>query len=145
NEFDAWWQAETAARVPAMSGGRRATVRHPVRIERNSWGIPSIFAENNEDLFFGFGYAMAQDRLFQLDYLRRRGAGRLSELLGGDGGELDLVKRVVGFENVFELDLLARTVGIRRIAEQEWNTLPEETRRLVTSFSDGINAHIEET
>src|SRR5437763_16691321 len=76
NEFDAWWQAETAARLPSMSGGRRATVQHPVRIERNSWGIPSIFAEDNEDLFFGFGYAMAQDRLFQLDYLRRRSAGR---------------------------------------------------------------------
>src|SRR5262249_6966701 len=144
-EFDAWWRAEAAARVPSMAGTRRADVRHPVRIERNSFGIPSIFADSDEDLFFGFGYAMAQDRLFQLDYLRRRGAGRLSEILGGDGGELDLIKRVVGFQSIFELDLLARTVGIRRIAEHEWDVLPEETRRLVSAFSDGINACIEES
>ena len=95
-EFDAWWQAEAAARVPVMSGTRPAEVRRPVRIERNAWGIPSIFAENDEDLFIGFGYAMAQDRLFQLDYLRRRGAGRLAEILSGDGGELDLMRRLVG-------------------------------------------------
>ena len=79
--FDAWWKAEAAARVPAMTGTRRTGVRHSVRIDRNRWGIPSIFADNDEDLFFGFGYALAQDRLFQLDYLRRRGAGRLSEIL----------------------------------------------------------------
>jgi penicillin amidase len=144
SDFAAWWQAEGAARVPTMTGTRRTDVRHPVRIERNSRGIPSIFADSDDDLFFGFGYAMAQDRLFQLDYLRRRGAGRLSEILGGDGGELDLIKRVVGFESVFHLDLLARTVGIRRIAEREWDVLPEETRRLLTAFSDGGNAFIEE-
>jgi penicillin amidase len=145
SEIDAWWQAETAARVPPMTGTHRARVSQPVRIERNRWGIPSIFAANDEDLFFGFGHAMAQDRLFQLDYLRRRGAGRLSEIFGGDGGELDLIQRIVGIDSVFELDLLARTVGIRRIAEHEWDVLPEETQRLVTAFSDGINAFIEET
>ena len=128
-EFEASWHAEAAARVPSTTGSRRAGIRQPVRIERNQWGIPSIYAANDDDLFFGFGYAMAQDRLFQLDYLRRRGAGRLSEILGGDGGELDLIARVVGIESVFELDLLARTVGIRRIAEHEWDVLPEETRR----------------
>jgi penicillin amidase len=159
-EFDAWWKAEAASRVPPMSGSRRADIRRPVRIERNRWGIPSIFADNDEDLFFGFGYAMAQDRLFQLDYLRRRGAGRLAEILadvadrdcarlggtvGSDGRELDLIKRLVGIDSVFHLDLLARTVGIRRIAEHEWDVLPEETRRLITAFSDGLNAFIEET
>jgi penicillin amidase len=140
SEFDAWWKAETSARVPSMTGTRHADVGHPVRIERNAFGIPSIFADNDEDLFFGFGYAMAQDRLFQLDYLRRRGAGRLSEILGGDGSELDVLARAVGFQSIFELDLLARTVGIRRIAEHEWDTLPDETRRLLTAFSEGVNA-----
>ena len=72
DQFDAWWQAETAARVPRPGGNRRAGVRRPVQIERNPWGIPSIYADNDEDLFFGFGYALAQDRLFQLDFLRRK-------------------------------------------------------------------------
>src|SRR5262249_28163764 len=145
SEFDAWWQAEAVARVPVMRGAHQTDVRRPVRIERNAWGIPSIFAENDEDLFFGFGYATAQDRLFQLDYLRRRGAGRLSEILGGDGSELDLLARAVGFRSIFELDLLARTVGIRRIAGHEWDTLPDETGRLLTACSEGINAFVEET
>jgi penicillin amidase len=144
SEFDTWWQAESEARVPAMNGTRQVQVKRPVRIERNAWGIPNIFADNDEDLFFGFGYAVAQDRLFQLDYLRRRGAGRLSEILGGDGEELDLIRRVVGIESVFQMDLLARTVGIGRIAEHEWDVLPEETRRLISAFSDGINAFMQE-
>src|SRR5205823_12292946 len=70
-QFDAWWRAEAAARVPDPAGQRRAAVRQAVRIERDRWGIPSIIADNDEDLFFGFGLAMAQDRLWQLDYLRR--------------------------------------------------------------------------
>jgi len=45
-----------------------------VRIERDRWGIPHVFAANDSDLFFGFGYATAQDRLFQLDYLCRKRA-----------------------------------------------------------------------
>jgi penicillin amidase len=144
-DFDTWWKTETAARVPSMIGARRAAVSRSVSIERNQWGIPSIFADSDEDLFFGFGYATAQDRLFQLDYLRRRGAGRLAEILGADGSELDLLARTVGFRNILELDLLARTVGIRHIAEREWTQLSEETRALITAFTAGINAHVEET
>jgi penicillin amidase len=144
-QFDAWWRAEAAARVPNPVGRRGAAVGRAVRVERNRWGIPSIYAENDEDLFFGFGLAMAQDRLFQLDYLRRRGSGRLAEILGPDGSDLDLLARVVGFKSVLELDLLARTVGLRRIAEHEWTTLPDEARRLLTAFTAGINAVIEET
>ncbi len=128
-----------------MTGSRRTGVRRAVQIVRDEWGIPSIRADNDDDLFFGFGYAMAQDRLFQLDFLRRKGAGRLSEILGPDGSELDYLARFVWLRNVFEWDLLARTVGIRRIAEAEWTALPEETRTVLRSFSAGINAVIEES
>ena len=129
-EFDAWWQEETRARVPGQSGSQPAAVNGVVRIDRNSWGIPHISADTDEDLFFGFGYAMAQDRLFQLDYLRRKAAGRLSEILGPDG---------------LDLDIVARTLGISRIAEAEWRQTPDETRRLVTAFSQGVNAVIAAT
>jgi len=68
---------------------------------------------------------MAQDRLFQLDYLRRKASGRLAEILGAEA---------------LELDVLVRTVGIRRIAEAEWRSVPDETRRLLLSFTAGVNA-----
>ncbi len=144
-QFDAWWKAETEKRVPIASGERRAAVRQSVHIRRDRWGVPFIEANNDADLFFGFGYAQAQDRLFQLDFLRRRGAGRLAEVLGPDGTNLDVLARTVGFKNIFELDLLARTVGLRRIAEAEWTRLSAETQALVTAFAAGINAVMEES
>jgi penicillin amidase len=144
-QFQAWWQREVRARVPDSTGTRRLAVKGPVHIDRDSLGIPRISADSDTDLFFGFGYAMAQDRLFQLDYLRRRGSGRLAEIFGPDGADLDFVGRIVGFRSVLELDLLARTVGLRRITEVEWTKLSAETRALVSAFSNGINAFIEES
>src|SRR6516165_3115315 len=69
DEFESWWKRETASRVPPFSGSRPATAKRAVRIQRDEWGIPHVFAENDHDLFFGFGYATAEDRPFQLDYL----------------------------------------------------------------------------
>ncbi len=129
-EFDRWWDDETRSRVPAGEGSRQAPVGAAVEIERDEWGIPHIRAASDDDLFFGFGYAMAQDRLFQLDYLRRKASGRLSEVLGPDG---------------LELDTIAHTIGIPRIAKAEWDQSPAETRRLVSRFSDGVNAVIDES
>lgn len=127
-EFDAWWSEETKRRLTAQAGTLSAAVSDEVQIQRDARGIPHIFAANKHDLFAGFGWAMAGDRLFQLDYLRRKGAGRLAEILG---------------ERAVELDLIARTIGFRRIAEAEWAQLPAETRELLTAFAAGINAHIE--
>lgn len=129
-EFDRWWRASAARRVPTASGETHAPVQSAVRIERDPWGIPHIQAENDADLFAAFGYAMAQDRLFQLDYLRRKGAGRLAEVLG---------------QEAVPTDLLARTVGLPHIAAAEWDRLPEETRRLLGSFTAGVNAVIEQS
>jgi penicillin amidase len=143
-DFDAWWQAETRSRVPATAGTLRPGARRSVQLTRDGRGVPHVFAGNDADLFFGFGYAMAQDRLFQLDFLRRKGSGRLAEVLGPASGELDFLVRMVGVPSVLDWDLLARTVGLRRIAEFEWTVLPEETRTLLAAFSDGINAHLDE-
>jgi penicillin amidase len=129
-EFDAWWAREAAARVPDPTGARRAAVVARVHIDRDGWGIPHIRAESDADLFFGFGYAMAADRLFQMDYLRRKASGRLAEVIGQEG---------------LELDVLARTVGLRRIAESEWETIPNEPRRLLAAFSAGVNSLIDES
>ena len=126
-EFDQRWHETIQARVPDHAD-RSAAVDTTVTITRDELGIPHIYAKNEGDLFFGFGLAMAEDRLFQLDYLRRKGQGRLAEILGRAG---------------LGADLVARTVGLNRIARREWDRLSPEVRARVQRFSDGINACIE--
>src|SRR5436305_952489 len=127
-EFDNWWRREAASRAPRTSGQVIAAVQSDAKIERDERGIPHIFADNHRDLWFAFGFAMAQDRLFQLDYLRRKGMGRLAEVLGPEAVPLDLV---------------ARIVGLNRIAAAELTRLPQETRDLLEAFSAGVNLWIE--
>lgn len=129
-EFDSQWQAAITARTPQVNGTRNAPVRGAVEIVRDEWGIPHIFAGNDEDLYFGFGWAMAQDRLWQLDYLRRKSLGRLAEILGAEA---------------VEQDLLVRTVGLHRIAATELKQLPPATIRLLEAFAQGINALVAES
>ena len=69
-QFDNWWQLTIRSRVPTNLGSMSADLANAVAIERDRWGIPHVFADNDTDLFFGFGVAVAQDRLFQLDYLQ---------------------------------------------------------------------------
>ncbi len=126
-QFDEWWSKQLAARVPSTGGARTASAN--VEILRDEWGIPHIYAERDADLFFGYGYAMAQDRLWQMDYLRRKAMGRLSEVLGSSGVELDTV---------------ARTVGINRLAQAELRRLSSETHGRLEAFSNGVNAYISE-
>lgn len=121
--FDAWWRQETAGRAVSGRGIPGA------KIERDRFGIPHVLAEQEQDLWRAFGYAMAQDRLFQLDYLRRKGLGRLAEVLGPEGVAMDLV---------------ARTVGLNRIARDELEQLPKSTLDVLEAFSQGVNAWIEE-
>ncbi|MBQ12626.1 MAG: hypothetical protein CMJ45_13885 [Planctomyces sp.] len=127
--FDHWWKGLAAARVPATDITRHVDVTAPVRIVRDERGIPHVLADNDADLFLGFGMAMAQDRLFQLDYLRRKGLGRLAEILGPEA---------------IDGDLVARTMGLNRIAAAHWKQLPAEPRALLESFTAGVNAHLEE-
>ncbi len=128
-EFDSRWQREAASRAPRCEGQVVACVRADATIERDRWGIPHIFADSHHDLWFGLGFAMAQDRLFQMDYLRRKGLGRLAEVLGAEG---------------LPLDLVARTVGLNRIAQAEWLRLPDETCDVLQAFAEGVNAWIEQ-
>jgi penicillin amidase len=129
-QFDAWWRAECRRRVPATEGVCR--VRGPrgrVEIRRDRWGMPHVFAESDGDLFFGFGYTVAQDRLCQLDLWRRKARGRLAEVLGRDA---------------LESDNLYRTLGLAQAADAEWAALPADTRELIAAYSAGVNALMEQ-
>ena len=127
-EFETWWDRETKRRLAVIDGSTLGPVGAAVEIQRDACGVPHIFAETEPDLFVGYGYAMAQDRLFQMDYLRRQALGRLSEVLGPEA---------------YADDLLARTVGLHRIAEEETARLPGETAARYEAFSAGVNAFIE--
>ena len=122
--FDAWWQQMLDERNLVGTGEIASAVQQPVRLHRDDHGIPHIFAGNSRDLFFAFGVAMAEDRLFQLDWLRRKAHGRLAEIVGQDG---------------LESDRVARTVGLGRIAAAEWHRLDAEVQQVLQDFSAGIN------
>ena len=125
DELETWWTDQAASRVPDLAGTRTAPTAAEVEIARDEWGVPHIFASNDADLFFGYGYAMAQDRLWQLDYIRRKAMGRLAEVLGPDS---------------VEQDIIARTVGINRIAPRQLEYMASPTRALLGAFARGINA-----
>jgi penicillin amidase len=64
-------------------------ISNSVEIIRDESGIPHIFARNDIDAYFSLGYAMAQDRLWQMEYFRLMSSGRLSEVLGEEYIALD--------------------------------------------------------
>lgn len=135
-QFDGWWNRQVESRLPRLGGNVTAEVENRVEILRDQWGIPHILAESDHDLFFGYGYAMGQDRLWQLDYLRRQAEGRLSEILGpgfrprATGDAITALQR----------DIIARTIGFARIARFHLKRLPQETLSRLEAFSAGINA-----
>ncbi|MFV0458582.1 MAG: penicillin acylase family protein [Actinomycetales bacterium] len=100
-----------------------------VRVVRDAQGVPQIYADTPQDLFFAQGYVQAQDRFLQMDVRRHVTAGRLSELVGSN-------------EAALSSDTLVRTLGWRRVAEAELPLLSGTTRNYLQAYSDGVNAYI---
>ncbi|KAB2848430.1 MAG: penicillin acylase family protein, partial [Ignavibacterium sp.] len=100
-----------------------------IEIYRDSFAVPYIFAENDNDAAFALGYVHAQERLFTMDFIRRVGEGSLSEILGDEA---------VPFDNMF------RTVGIKRNILRNYSRIDPSVISLLQSYSDGVNAYIEE-
>src|SRR6266566_6226234 len=75
-----------------------------VTIARDGDGVPLITAANDEDAAFGLGFAHAQDRLFQMELMRRNGAGRLAELFGPRALDSDRLMRVLGVYRLVEAE-----------------------------------------
>ncbi len=98
-----------------------------VTIIRDSWGISHIYASNPHDLFFVQGYVHAQDRFWQMEFWRRIGSGRLSEVLG---------------ESALGQDRFLRTLGWHRTSAQELKRLNAETRAVLEAYAEGVNAYI---
>src|SRR5438477_2204093 len=104
-----------------------AGVSGPVDIIRDADAIPHIFATTKADALFGLGYVHAQDRLWQMEFQRRIGHGRLSEIFG---------------DATVPQDRFLRTVGFARAARLAWQHLPDDARQQIDAYCAGVNAFI---
>ena len=100
----------------------------PVTVIRDHHGVPTIEAANLSDLFFAQGYVTAQDRLWQMDAMRRMAAGELSEVFGPGLVDYDREQRILGM----------RTVAARAIT-----TAPARDRSYFEAYTRGVNAYVE--
>jgi penicillin amidase len=98
-----------------------------VDVYRDQNGIPNIYASSEHDLFFAEGYVHAQDRFWQMDFQRHTSAGRLSELLGS---------------NTLDVDTFLRTMGWERVAKQELANMDAQSKAMLESYADGVNAYL---
>ncbi len=99
----------------------------PVSIHRDSFGMPHVFASNERDAYLAAGILHAQDRLWQMDLIRRAGEGRLAEILG---------------EKALPVDRLFRTLGLTAVSRQIVSELDIDTRSALESYATGVNAYI---
>jgi penicillin amidase len=99
----------------------------PVRVLRDRWGVPHIYAQTRDDLFFAQGFTQAQDRLFQMDLWRRSVQGRLSQVLGA---------------NFIERDAMTRRVQYRGDLDAEWASYGPEAKAIAAAFVRGVNAWV---
>ena len=77
-------------------------IKASVEIIRDSYGMPHIYAQTDEDAYFAVGFCMAQDRLFHIDMARRLARGRLAEIIGKDLVSVDKFFRTITAGKSFE-------------------------------------------
>jgi penicillin amidase len=125
-----WLEGDRLAResFALMSGTILISdLSEPVEILRDDRGIPHLFASQEGDAFFALGFSHAQDRLGQMLRLRRRAYGRSAERVGEQG---------------LVADRLARLLDIERAARDAAEALPAVSKRILASYSSGVNARL---
>jgi len=115
--------------LPVRSGTIAASLSGPATASFDAIGVPHIHAGTFEDALFVQGYVTAQDRLFQMDILRRFDAGELAEVFG---------------PATLDNDRESRRLRLRRIAEDAYTTLPAADRAAFAAYARGVNAYIED-
>jgi penicillin amidase len=114
--------------LPRVEGGIAVGgLNVEVTIARDGDGVPLITASDDEDAAFGLGFVHAQDRLFQMETMRRSGAGRLSEIFGA---------QTVG------VDRQMRVLGLYRLADAEFASLSLPVQRGLEAYAAGVNAFL---
>lgn len=106
-------------------------LKDKVEVYYDDYGIPHVYAQNKEDLYYAFGYIHAQERLFQMEILRRIGSGRLSEILG---------------KEFIKTDKYFRTIGLKETAEKSVENFLRDTTtecyKNVDSYLKGVNQYL---
>ncbi len=102
----------------------------PVTIHRDEWGIPHIKATSEHDAFFAQGFVTAQDRMWHMDYDRRRALGRWAEWAG---------------PSALKEDRLMRRLSLERAAKADFAATKPDAQAMVQALTDGINAFIDST
>ena len=97
----------------------------PLRIVRDRWGIPHIKAESARDAFFGQGFCMGQDRMFQIEFYRHMARGTAAKFMN---------------QGLLGRDRQNRRLGYGRHADREWEAQSDDARMILQAYSDGINA-----
>jgi penicillin amidase len=114
--------------LPQVNGSVRAPgLEQPVEIVRDRWGVPHIFAVSDADAYYALGWAMVQDRLFQMDVIRHVAQGRLAELLG---------------RPALEIDTLFRTLDLAGHGRRMFEGTRPEVRAGLQAFTAGANASL---
>lgn len=124
----AWYWRASRSSLPKTTGTLRlAGLSASVDVRRDARGIPHLLAETPEDLYFAQGFVVAQDRLFQMDLLRRDALGQLSEIVG-----IDAVGR----------DAKHRRLGYGPVCERSYAEMAPEVRMPLDRFAAGVSACI---
>jgi len=125
-----WAHHAATANLPQIDGAIHLPgLTAPVQVRRDGHGVPHIDAATQDDMLFAQGYVTAQDRLFQMDALRRNSSGELAEILGPSMVEHDKLQRVYQF---------------RSIAERIYANLTEADRHRFEVYSSGVNLYIQQ-
>src|SRR5215469_5087799 len=125
----AWGLSIAHSALPRLDGSVSAAgISGPVSITRDGHGVPTIEAATLNDVFVAQGYITAQDRLFQMDLMRRAAAGELSEVVG---------------EVALQHDRRQRILGIRAQAEKGLAALSAEDRDYLGAYASGVNNYID--
>ncbi len=103
-------------------------VRDTVKVFKNHYGIPHVVTNNEHDAFFMVGYLHAQDRLWQMDYMRRLARGMLSEIFGSE---------------TINVDRYMRSLSLNRTAEKLWKSADGQSKRILEAYADGVNYFID--
>ncbi len=113
-------------RLPIVRGTLEiGGIEGPIRIRRDTWGIPHIAAQSSSDAWFGLGFCQGQDRAFQLEVLSRLVRGTLAALVG---------------EKALPLDRTSRHLGFRRHAAAQVGVQSAATGSIVKAFARGVVA-----
>ncbi|MCG8636603.1 MAG: penicillin acylase family protein [Desulfobacterales bacterium] len=117
------------AAVPEYNGTIHLKgLKEEVEVRTDDHGVPHIFAQNREDLYFAQGYIVARERMFQMDMTRLAGRGELSSVFG---------------ERTLEKDRFLKTVGFYRHAVKSYPSLLPETREAIEAFTRGVNKYLD--